>query len=190
MATRTLKHLTLLLMSSLMLAGVSSAETPEKGANAPRSSAPGSQHRIIKPAIDAERQNVSSGTSTTSMRAADLRTPVEAINAVEGTLQSYEAAFNSMSLGSVHQIWPSLDRQRDAALNQVFAFFKERSLTPDLELSCQLPTVDGKSARLLCQESLSYTDPKGKRTEVKPAKISISLVEVSGNWVVESMRGL
>ena len=189
MATRTLKRLTLLLMSSLMLAGVSFAETPEAGANVSRSPAPGS-HRVIKPAFDAERQNVSSGTSTTSMRPADLRIPVEAINAVEETLERYEAAFNSMSLGSVHQLWPSLDRQHDAALNQVFSFFKERSLKPALELSCQLPTVDGKSARLLCQESLAYTDPKGKRTEVKPAKISISLVEVSGNWVVESMRGL
>jgi hypothetical protein len=177
-------------MSSLMLAGVSSAETPQAGANARRSPAPGSQHRIIKPASDTGWQSVNSGTSATSMRAADLRTPVEAINAVEETLQRYEAAFDSMSLGSVHQVWPSLDRQRDAALNEVFSFFKERSLTPALELSCQLPTVDGKSARLLCQESLSYTDPKGKRTEVKPAKISISLVEVSGNWVVESMRGL
>ena len=190
MATRILKRLTLLLISSLMLAGVSSAETPEAGANVPRSPAPGSQHRIIKPAFDPEWQSVNSGTDTTSMRPADLRIPVEAIYAVEGTLERYEAAFNSMSLGSMHQLWPSLDRQHDAALNTVFSYFKEHSLKPALELNCQLPTVEGKSARLLCQESLAYTDLKGKRTAVKPAKISISLVEVSGNWVVESMRGL
>jgi hypothetical protein len=120
-----------------------------------------------------------------SVRAAST----EELDGMELTLQKYQTAFENLSLPQIRQVWPGLDRRRESAFKDVFAYLRSSSAAPKLGFECAPPSVIGDSARVQCRETLAYSDTKGKTKEVKPAMVSILLRKQSNNWIVETMKG-
>jgi hypothetical protein len=114
---------------------------------------------------------------------------VDEVEAMEVTLEKFEAAFENLSLPQLRQVWPGMDRQHETALKQVFAGFRETSWSRQLRLDCAVPRVAQASAVVQCRETLTYGTGKGKTKEVGPARVAVSLKEEAGNWLVADMKG-
>jgi hypothetical protein len=111
------------------------------------------------------------------------------VDGMEKTLENYVAAFESLSLPQMRQVWPTLDRKHETAFKEVFASFRENSWRRRMDLACAIPNVVGDTANVECRETLTYGPPKGKTKEVGPVQIGIVLKGASGNWVVSDMKG-
>lgn len=113
----------------------------------------------------------------------------EELTEMEQTLEKYAAAFESLSLPQVRQVWPGLDLEHETAFKKVFAAFRETAWTRSLALECAAPQVSGETANVECLQTLNYGKPKGKSKEVGPSRVAILLRGQSSNWVVADMKG-
>jgi hypothetical protein len=186
-------NLALLLVTGAVLIGSCVGEEGNKSpvANAGLDAAP--QTRIFQGAANSQKLQTAvakdvhrAQVSNASIRAASS----EELGGMELTLQKYRAAFDSLSLPQMREVWPGLDHRRESALKDVFKYLQKSSATPNLGLECAPPTVVGDSAKVACRETLAYSDAKGKAKSAKPAMVSISLKKQSDNWVVDTMKGL
>jgi hypothetical protein len=114
---------------------------------------------------------------------------MEEVDAMEQTLEQYVAAFESLSLPQVKQVWPDLDQKHSKALKDVFAVFKGAAAPPRLGLTCAIPKVTADTAQVECQETVTYSVGKGKTKDAGPARVEIQLRGESGHWVVQDMKG-
>ncbi len=114
--------------------------------------------------------------------------PAEDFDAMQLTLQGYKAGIESFSLPQVLRVWPSLDRHRQAALKEVFKYLRSIAAAPTLGMVCVPPAAIGESVWVECLETLTYTDAKGKTTQVKPAYVSVLFSRDSGIWTVKNMK--
>jgi hypothetical protein len=144
--------------------------------------------RIIK------TEQISEGT----LRAADLTSSSQALNSVsdreiegvEQTLERYQAAFEKLSLSGVRQVWPALDRAREAQFKQVFEAFQSSGWTRKLEMSCSVPVFAEEAASVECVETITYGSADETPRSVGPNRVGISLKKGSDTWVIENMKGL
>jgi len=113
------------------------------------------------------------------------------VGGMEQTLEKYAAAFESLNLAEMKQVWPDLDRQHATAFKEVFAGFKGVSSTPRLGLQCAVPEVTAGTANVECRETIKYRvgKGKGKDRELGPVRVLIQLKDQSGRWVVSDMKG-
>jgi hypothetical protein len=107
---------------------------------------------------------------------------------MELALEQYRAGIDNLSVQQVREVWPGLDRRREAALKQAFAYLQSMSAKPKMGLECVAPTAIEPSTTLQCHESLTYNDAKGKPQHAKPARVSIVLKSQGDNWVVDTMK--
>jgi hypothetical protein len=112
------------------------------------------------------------------------------VNGIEQTLERYQSAFENLSLHQVHQVWPSLDRQREEKFKEVFDAFRSTSWTRKLGMECAMPVFAGEAASIDCKETLTYGPADGTAKEVGPNRVAISLKKSSSVWVVENMKGM
>jgi hypothetical protein len=122
--------------------------------------------------------------SATTLRVASS----EELDGMEQALETYQAAFENLSLPQVRQVWPTLDRRRETAFKEVFEVFRETSWTRKLGLTCATPMIGGETARVECEETLAYGAVKSKPTELGPERVAIVLRRQSSNWIVEDMK--
>ena len=113
----------------------------------------------------------------------------EEVDGMELTLEQYVAAFESLSLPQVKQIWPDLDQKHSKAFKDVFATFKGAAAPPRLGLQCAIPKVSEGTANVQCLETVTYSVGKGKTKEAGPAQVEIQLKGQAGHWVVLDMKG-
>jgi hypothetical protein len=113
------------------------------------------------------------------------------VGGMELTLEKYAAAFESLNLAEMKQVWPDLDRQHATAFKDVFSSFKGASSTPRLGLQCAVPEVTAGTANVECRETINYRvgKGKGKDRELGPVRLLIQLKDQSGQWVVTDMKG-
>jgi len=112
----------------------------------------------------------------------------EEVGGMEVTLQKYRAAIENLSLPQVRQVWPGLDRHREAQLKEAFQYLRSMSATPRMGLDCAAPAVVEESTWVQCRETLAYKDAKGEPRDVKPARVSILLKKQGDNWIVSTMK--
>jgi hypothetical protein len=112
------------------------------------------------------------------------------IDGIEQTLERYQSAFENLSLRQVRQVWPSLDRGREAKFKEVFKAFRSTAWTRKLGMSCAAPVFAGEAASVECEETLTYGASDETPREVGPNRVAISLKKSSNAWVVENMKGL
>ncbi len=113
----------------------------------------------------------------------------EEVGGMEKTLEQYVAAFESLSLPQVKQIWPELDVKHSKAFKEIFSAFKGTNAAPRLGLQCAVPRVIDGTANVECRETVTYHIGKGKTKEAGPARVDIQLKEQESRWVVQDMRG-
>jgi hypothetical protein len=130
-------------------------------------------------------KNAAAQVSTANYRVASS----EETAGMEQTLEKYQAAFENLSLPQVRQIWPTLDREHEAAFKKVFAAFREASWSRQLQLECVSPRVTADAASVDCIETLTYGTAKGKSKQLGPARVAIVLKRESSQWVVADMKG-
>jgi hypothetical protein len=114
----------------------------------------------------------------------------EDLDGVEQTLETYQAAFENLSLPQMRRIWPNLDRHREAKFKEAFWAFRQTSWTRNLVLQCVAPTVVGETIKVECGERLTYGDGSLKPKEAGPIRIAITLRKQSSAWVIENMQRL
>jgi len=186
--TRKLASVFIVLSVAVVLIGSGRAE------NANKTSGVDNDAGGRSPIFQTEGSAQGLAVATTSSHAAQVnnasfrRASSEELGGMELTLQRYRTAIENLSLPQVHQVWPSLDRRRDAALKEAFEYLRSMSATPRMGLECVSPMVIGESAKVECRESLAYKDAKGKPKVVKPTRVSILLRKQGDNWIVETMK--
>ncbi len=120
---------------------------------------------------------------------ADATSPDD-LGGMEKTLADYQSAFEAMSLRQIHDVWPGIDRRREAAFRGVFEFLRKTPSAPRLELQCAAPTVVEPTVMVECRQALTYWLEDGKPKTVGPVRVAILLRKESNNWFVQSMKGL
>ncbi len=120
---------------------------------------------------------------------ADASSPDD-LNGLEKALAGYQSAFEAMSLRQIHDVWPDLDRRREAAFRGVFEFLRKTPSAPRLELQCAAPTVVEPTVMVECRQALTYWLEDGKLKTVGPVRVAILLKKESNNWFVQNMKGL
>lgn len=148
----------------------------------------------VRPAIFQRGPQAVKGVASPSVSYAQLAgtnfhlASIEEVDGMERTLEQYVAAFESLSLPQVKQVWPDLDQKHSKALKDVFSVFKGDA-APRLGLTCAIPKVAADTANVECLETVTYHTGKNKIQEAGPAKISIQMKAQSGHWVVQDMKG-
>lgn len=139
------------------------------------------------PAIAASASVSGAQLSRASLRVASN----DEVDGMERTLGSYVAAFESLNLAEVKQVWPDLDRQHATAFKDLFTGFKGASAAPHMVLQCAVPQVTADTANTECRETIAYQagKGKGKSKELGPVGVSIQLKGESGRWVISDMKG-
>ncbi len=111
------------------------------------------------------------------------------IQGMEQALEQYVAAFDSLDLTQVRNVWPDLDRQHESAFKNVFASLKSASMKPRLGLQCSVPRIADETANLQCMETVTYAADKGRPKQSGPAHVSIQLLGQADHWVLRDMKG-
>jgi hypothetical protein len=168
----------------MALLGSSVAENAASGSDP--STQGTAHHQILQRAQGSTIQLVPSSqlSATTSRRVSS-----EELDGMEQALERYQAVFENLSLMQLRQVWPTLDRRREAAFKEVFEVFRETSWTHKLELTCATPMIGVETTTVECEETLAYGDTNSKPKEVGPDRVAIVLRRQSSNWVVEDMKG-
>jgi hypothetical protein len=145
------------------------------------------RHRIFQQEQAPQRIQVSLSAqlSATPLRVASS----DELDGVEQALETYQAAFENLSLPQMRQIWPTLGSRREAAFKEVFEVFRETDWTRKLGLVCATPMIGGETISVECEETLTYGEPKGKPKEVGPNRVAIVLRRQASRWIVEDMKG-
>jgi len=154
-------------------------DTAKSGSARPRIFQPGQAPQLV----------ISSDPSVQITAASFRVASGEEIEGMERTLEKYAAAFENLSLPEVRQVWPTLDRQHEAAFKKVFAAFRENHWTRNMGLECAPPKVTGETATADCFETLTYGKTKSKLQQAGPTRVSILLKGQSSDWVVTNMKG-
>ncbi|MGB6475163.1 MAG: hypothetical protein WBF04_13995 [Candidatus Sulfotelmatobacter sp.] len=134
----------------------------------------------------------SASVSSAQLSRASLRLASDSeVDGMEQVLGRYVAAFESLNLAALKQVWPNLDRQHATAFKDLFAGFKGVSANPRLALQCAVPRVSEDTANVDCRETITYQTGKGKgkTKELGPASVSIQMKGESSHWVVSDMTG-
>jgi len=147
----------------------------------------------VRPPIFQSGPRALQDVATPSVSYAQLSGPThlasnEEVDGMEKALEQYVAAFESLSLQQVKQVWPDLDQKHTKALKDVFAVFKGTA-APQLGLACAIPKVSAEAANVECMETVTYHVGKNKIQHAGPAKISIQMRVQSNHWVVQDMKG-
>lgn len=159
----------------------------------PGSDAAGGPQITPRPAIfqrNTAAVTAKANVSTAQLSPASYRFASEnELDGMERTLSGYVAAFESLNLTGVKQVWPDLDRQHTKAFKDLFAGFKGATTSPHMVLQCAVPKLSADTADAECRETITYQTGKGKTKELGPVGVLIQLKGDSGHWVVADMKG-
>lgn len=121
---------------------------------------------------------------TTPVEPPRHRTDPEA-EAVLAALHQYEDAYASMDIDMLKAIWPSLSKAQVAGLK---AGFRGAQAVKVQVQKCDLPTTNGDTAQIRCEQSMVYTREGKRQPEtIDPVEISLRRAP-SGGWVVAEVR--
>jgi uncharacterized caspase-like protein len=105
-------------------------------------------------------------------------------DAIVATLSHYKDAYESMDIGVLKTVWPSLTKTQ---VGELKAGFKGAQAVK-VEVKCGDPILNGDNARVSCDQSMAYTlDGKRQPPETHPVDILLHKV-VNGNWLVDDVR--
>jgi serine/threonine-protein kinase len=104
-------------------------------------------------------------------------------NAVRHTIeQRYKEAYESMVIGDLVSVWPTISKQQKDAINNSFKMYKRISAS----YTCAQPVITGDKARCTCKESVTYITNDMKRQGPLSASFIFDLKKSSGTWYVEN----
>jgi len=105
------------------------------------------------------------------------------LNAIRHTIeQRYKEAYESMVIGDLVNVWPSISKQQRDAINNSFKMYKRISAN----YICAQPVITGDKARCTCKESVTYITNDMKRQGPLSASFIFDLKKSSGTWYVEN----
>lgn len=105
------------------------------------------------------------------------------VKAIRDLFAQYKDAYDTMDIGELKQVWPSIPKDTEKALRVTF----KNAKTIKVHLKCDDPVIQGNLAQSNCTESLVYTmDNQQKPTST--VSISFHLHKANGAWHIVGVR--
>jgi hypothetical protein len=129
---------------------------------------------------------VTAATSTAAPENPDIQAVRDAIE------QRYRDAYESMVIGEMVRVWPTMTKPQQDAINGTFRMYRAIKA----RYSCAQPAISGDTARCTCIESVTYTTVDIKRqppVNERQPPVSVSVVfelkKSGGTWYVQNRHG-
>lgn len=105
-------------------------------------------------------------------------------NGIDNAVARLEDAYASESLDEMLKAWPSMDKQQQSGVLDLF----KRASALEVTYQCADPSITGNTASVNCTQTT--TETRGtKRQRPQPAQIVMGLKKTGSIWVVDSVRG-
>ncbi len=125
----------------------------------------------------AEAQARQKTTSPASDNAADVR-------AIQQTLANFEAAYSSMDLQAIRNVWPGMPKESATLTSNQFQFAK--AVTLQLR-PAEAPVINGNSATVICLRRTELTPKFGKKVASPEERVRVTLQRAGAGWVIQSI---
>jgi hypothetical protein len=114
--------------------------------------------------------------------AAASSSALAAETAVQGVLERYRQAFNTLNADGIEAFWPSVPRR---TIDRAFAQLEAQTFRFD---SCSID-VNGATATASCAGRAQYTPKVGNRIpQNESRRWSFRLRQANGRWFIESVN--
>lgn len=97
--------------------------------------------------------------------------------AIRDLFAQYKDAYDTMDIGELRQVWPSIPKDTENALRDTF----KNAKAIKMHLKCDDPVIQGNLAQSNCTESLVYT-MNNQRKPTSTVSISFHLHKTNGAW--------
>jgi eukaryotic-like serine/threonine-protein kinase len=100
------------------------------------------------------------------------------------TLSAYEAAYNAKDLKAIQSVWQEMPKNMADATRREFGDAK--SIGFQIR-AIDKPMVNGDSATVNCNRTLSLTLKQGGRQEMPGERVRVTLIRASSGWLIQSI---
>jgi hypothetical protein len=100
------------------------------------------------------------------------------------TLSAYEAAYNAKDLKAIQSVWQELPKNMAEATRREFGDAK--SIGFQIR-AIDKPMVNGDSATVNCDRTLSLTLKQGGRQQMPGERVRVALTRASSGWLIQSI---
>jgi hypothetical protein len=100
------------------------------------------------------------------------------------TLSAYEAAYNAKDLKAIQTVWQEMPKNMAEATRREFGDAK--SIGFQIR-AIDKPMVNGDSATVNCNRTLSLTLKQGGRQEMPGERVRVTLTRASSGWLIQSI---
>lgn len=105
------------------------------------------------------------------------------VKSIRGVFAQYQDAYDTMDIGELRRVWPSIPKDTEKALRDTFKSVKAIKMY----LKCDDPVIQGNLAQSNCTESLVYT-MNNQRKPTSTVSISFHLHKTNGAWHIASQH--